>query len=168
MPQIKKFLPKLKFRGNKYIKINEVSGSKEPRMLDIKKISTSRNKLQCLQGISFESVCRNGHSFGNIVVNLCMLCDLISNNTVCSICGGDISLGENQCLRKGIVSNLMLSCTKCGAVATTMTSKMANNKLYENNIRLVYGLRSIGKGMEAAKLLCALLNIPNPPAKFKI
>lgn len=165
MPRIKKFSPKSKFRGNKYVKINE-DGTKDPRMLDTKKISTSRKKLQCLQGISSQSACGERHSFGNIVVNLSMLSDFISKNTVCRICGGDVSLGENQSLRKGIVSHLTLSCKKCSAVATTMTSKMANNNLYENNIRLVYGLRSIGKGMEAGKLLCALLDIPNPPAKF--
>lgn len=37
---------------------------------------------------------------------------------------------------------------------------------YEINARLVYGLRSIGKGPTAAKTLCGILNVPPPPTKF--
>lgn len=31
---------------------------------------------------------------------------------------------------------------------------------------MVYGCRAIGKGCEAAKTLCGILNLPNPPTKF--
>jgi hypothetical protein len=35
-------------------------------------------------------------------------------------------------------------------------------------MRLVYSLRSIGKGRDASKMLCAMLNIPQPAASFSI
>jgi hypothetical protein len=40
--------------------------------------------------------------------------------------------------------------------------------LYDNNIRLVYGLRPNGEGRDAGKMLCAMLNILQLPGSFSI
>lgn len=34
--------------------------------------------------------------------------------------------------------------------------------MFETNIRFFYGLRCIGKGLEAGKMLCAMLNLQPP------
>ncbi|KAJ4429402.1 hypothetical protein ANN_21559 [Periplaneta americana] len=47
-----------------------------------------------------------------------------------------------------------------------MTSAMNRNRLYNVNTRLVYGMRSIGKGIHAAQTFCAIMNLPPPPARF--
>ncbi|KAJ4436588.1 hypothetical protein ANN_16621 [Periplaneta americana] len=47
-----------------------------------------------------------------------------------------------------------------------MTSAMNRNRLYNVNTRLVYGMRSIGKGRHAAQTFCAIMNLPPPPARF--
>lgn len=39
--------------------------------------------------------------------------------------------------------------------------------LREVNVRLLYGLRSIGKSHKAAKVFCGLMNLPPPPTKFE-
>jgi hypothetical protein len=49
-----------------------------------------------------------------------------------------------------------------------MTSNITRSRLYDNNIRLMYGLRSTGKGRDAGKMFCAVLNILQPPTSFSI
>ena len=48
-----------------------------------------------------------------------------------------------------------------------MTSNITRSRLC-NNIHLVYGLRSFGKGRDAGKVLRAVLNIPQPPKSVSI
>ena len=38
---------------------------------------------------------------------------------------------------------------------------------YDLNVRLVYGLRAIGKGYTSAQRLCGILNLPAPPTQYK-
>jgi hypothetical protein len=49
-----------------------------------------------------------------------------------------------------------------------MTSNITGSRLYEINIRLVCDLRKTAKGKGAGKMLCAVLNIPQPPTSFSI
>lgn len=37
---------------------------------------------------------------------------------------------------------------------------------YDINLRLVNGLRSIGKGYAASQITCGALNLPPPPSKY--
>ncbi|GFU67072.1 uncharacterized protein TNCV_4969211 [Trichonephila clavipes] len=50
------------------------------------------------------------------------------------------------------------------------SSKSAKLKLGnpapEVNTRLVYAMRCIGKGAEAARMFCGIMNLPPPPTKF--
>lgn len=39
---------------------------------------------------------------------------------------------------------------------------------YDLNLRLVYGMRTIGKVLSGAKILLGLLNLPPPPAKYSV
>ncbi|GFU37680.1 uncharacterized protein TNCV_2480681 [Trichonephila clavipes] len=38
--------------------------------------------------------------------------------------------------------------------------------MYEVNTRLVYAMRSVGKGEAAAKVFCGVMNLPPPPKRF--
>jgi hypothetical protein len=76
-------------------------------------------------------------------------------------------LFENVDKRKGIVSNLQLVCNNCDASTSFMTCEKNPNGFYENNLRLVYGMRSIGKGNAAARTLCSVMNLPQPPNRFE-
>ncbi|GBL96020.1 hypothetical protein AVEN_199980-1 [Araneus ventricosus] len=62
----------------------------------------------------------------------------------------------------GLCSNLTLKCnsSNCDFVKGFSTSKKYN-KLSEINIRIVYGLRLIGRGFSAAEKLCSTLKLPS-------
>ncbi len=47
-----------------------------------------------------------------------------------------------------------------------MSSDKTNTGQYYINMRLVYALRSVGKGHDDAKIICTLLDIPGPPTRF--
>lgn len=79
-----------------------------------------------------------------------------------------IEIVEVTSKRKGIASHLQLVCKACNANTSFMSSKKCNNGYYENNLRLVYGLRSIGKGCAAARTLSSVMNLPPPPLKFSL
>jgi hypothetical protein len=115
--------------------------------------------------------CKSESNFthdGHIVVSINLLCAFIQKKNNCRCCGGNISLFENPSKWRGIVSNLVIKCCKCDHTSGTMTSNITRSRLYEINIRLVYDLRKTGKGRDAGKMLCAVLNIPQPPISFGI
>lgn len=47
-----------------------------------------------------------------------------------------------------------------------MSSKRSDTKHFENNVRLVYGFRSIGKGQAAAAPFSFVMIRPPPPIRF--
>ncbi|CAN7981106.1 unnamed protein product [Ixodes pacificus] len=46
------------------------------------------------------------------------------------------------------------------------TSKRSQRGMLEINERFVYALRTCGKGLQAGRVMCAVLNMPPPPRKF--
>lgn len=79
---------------------------------------------------------------------------------------GSVQLHEVSSERKGVVSSLVLCCTECSSKSSFMTSQKTDKKHFDNNLRLVYGMRSIGKGHAAAETLLSVMNLPQPPTKF--
>ncbi|GFX23734.1 uncharacterized protein TNCV_3596761 [Trichonephila clavipes] len=77
-----------------------------------------------------------------------------------------IELREDLKSRRGSAVSLEIICHNCGESTSTMSSKISN-KCYDVNLRLIYGMRAIGKGGAAARIFCELMNFPPPPAKFK-
>lgn len=90
----------------------------------------------------------------------------MANFATCRSCFGPTTLVEDTTRRKGIVSSLVLPCSECDEKVCFMSSKITSTSHYENNLRLVYNLRSIGKGQAAAETLCSVMNMPPPPSKF--
>ena len=83
----------------------------------------------------------------------------------CAECG-DFTLNfmENHIARKGCASSLKLLCENCGWKQEFCSSKK-QGKSFEVNRRLVYSMRSLGKGHSGAKKFCILMNMPPPPLK---
>ncbi|GFW05524.1 uncharacterized protein TNCV_437051 [Trichonephila clavipes] len=77
-----------------------------------------------------------------------------------------IELREDLKIRRGLAVSLEIICHNCEESTSTMSSKISN-KCYDVNLRLTYGMRSIGKGGAAARIFCGLMNLPPPPAKFE-
>lgn len=95
----------------------------------------------------------------------------------CKVCRGELTY--NILKRFGLATKLSVSCNNCDAKRIHLTSPCIQNprpnvdanitpvkQVYDINVRLVYALRSIGKGQSAAAMLCGILNLPSPPLKF--
>ena len=81
----------------------------------------------------------------------------------CADCGEfSIVLSENHSERKGCASSLRVFCESCGWKHEFWTSKKQTLS-FEANRRLVYSMRSIGRGHSGAKKFCSLMNMPPPP-----
>ena len=83
----------------------------------------------------------------------------------CGECG-DFSLlfTEDNLKRKGCASTLRLLCEQCGWKHSFCTSKK-QGKSFEINRRLVYGMRTLGKGYAGARKFCTVMNMPPPPTE---
>ena len=70
---------------------------------------------------------------------------------------------EDEINRKGCASSLRLLCENCGWKHSFYTSKQ-QGKSFEVNRRIVYSMRTLGKGQTGAKKFCTLMNMLPPPA----
>ena len=89
----------------------------------------------------------------------------------CPGCGDTKTLILRDILEKkrGLARYLELECTSCLYVTQFYTSKNVERKeggkgrkMYEVNVRSVYGCRQIGSGYNNLKTLCCFLNMPEP------
>ncbi|GFT36347.1 uncharacterized protein TNCV_5011341 [Trichonephila clavipes] len=85
----------------------------------------------------------------------------------CGATGLNLSCEENC---SGGAVELDIICDICSYSYSFCSSKKckAGGKpsTYEVNTRLVYAMRCIGKGAEAAQMFCGIMNLPPPPTKF--
>lgn len=96
------------------------------------------------------------------LIDLEKLQHLTSQGACCRRCGGELSLSEID--RKGIASELVLSCAGCGmATSEIMSSKCG--RFYEVNRRAVLAARLVGLGREGLCTFFGMLNAPPPMAK---
>lgn len=71
---------------------------------------------------------------------------------------------ENNSKFKGCALSLRLLCEHCGWNHSFYTSKK-QGKSFEINWRLVYGMRTLGKGYAGARKFCSVRNMPPPPTE---
>ena len=74
------------------------------------------------------------------------------------------SVYKDNLKRKGCASTLRLLCEQCGWKHSFCTSKK-QGKSFEMNRRLVYGMRTLGKGYAGARKFCTVMNMPPPPTE---
>ena len=74
----------------------------------------------------------------------------------------DVLFMQDELNRKGCASSLR-QYENCGWKYSFYTSKQ-QGKSFEVNRRLVYSMRTLGKGHTSAKKFCTLINMPHPPA----
>ena len=92
-----------------------------------------------------------------------VLCNVLSLLR-CHECGeSSLLFMEDEIYRKGCASSLRLLCENCGWIYSFYTSKQ-QGKRSEVNRRIVYSMRTLGKGHTGAKKICSLMNMPPPPA----
>lgn len=91
---------------------------------------------------------------------------------VCKSCHAGLSFDKTRVV--GLVSKINIYCSNCSnekqfynsesTIAENESGKQ--NKYYDLNLRLVYGLRSVGKGYTASKIICGIMNLPPPPTMY--
>ncbi|GFW74851.1 uncharacterized protein TNCV_5138301 [Trichonephila clavipes] len=86
----------------------------------------------------------------------------------CGATGLNLSCEENC---SGGAVELDIICDICSYSYNFCSSKKCKAEIgkpstYEVNTRLVYAMRCIGKGREAARMFCGIMNLPPPPTKF--
>ena len=90
----------------------------------------------------------------------------------CPECHGTncLLLNEVNEKKKGLARYVQLSCSICLYSYSFYTPKQVNppkqnkggQKLYDVNVRAIYGCRQVGVGHEHLKKLCCYLNMPEP------
>lgn len=167
MPRIRKF-DKRKFHGNKKLD-NSTRPSPNPLsdQNDSLPVSASKKKISNTKLDVSTSGTVEENSKGHSIFNLELLQLALSKSCVCKAClKGNLSLLEIDKPRRGLAVSYVLECDSCGTKTEFSNSKLLPSKAYEVNVRMVYGLRSIGKGYAGGRMLCAMLDLPKPPQKF--
>lgn len=92
---------------------------------------------------------------------------MFSSSVVCKECGCKVCVKEDIKQRSGLASKLLLNCTNanCLFVQEFYTSESTDKNTFDINVRLFYGMRCIGKGPEASKVLCGMMNF-SPPCTY--
>lgn len=175
-----KVFKKRKFTGNRHTRrdeeSSETSNLENPRGLngcssgiEERRPSTSKRKLVHLEEGEEEQQLDSGSvNNGNIIINIKLLCDFVNRNTSCKHCNSTDTfvIEEDTSVRLGLSSKLRITCKNCNLCDSTRTSETTCDRFYDINLRMVYGMRCIGKGQKSAELLCGILDLPPPPAKF--
>lgn len=177
MPRSTRVYKKHRFHGNQHTKNNVQSNLRTPRVdhsVTECVVSASKRKLsEAVVHNDSDSVNSSNSENSmpndvNIIISVDLLSSFVNKNTICKYCKSSDSLyiEENISGRLGLCSQIVMKCKKCDAANTSRTSVCTRHKYYDINVRLVYGLRSIGKGKKCGELLCGMLNLPPPPTKF--
>lgn len=127
---------------------------------EVAKVSSSKKKVGP-KLTTYESFNDEGNQMFDIT-DFKLLDDLLREIAVCAKCGNSLTVLTTN--RIGLSVKLTIKCTGCGSEVSGQNDRKKHNEQSEINTRLVYGFRCIGKGEEAAKTVCAIMNLPQPPA----
>lgn len=97
---------------------------------------------------------------------------ILSDVAVCRECSSDLHLTLGK--KCGLATELIIDCESCSRSSKYFTSPTVHTAMedgkettsFDVNVRYVYGLRSIGKGPTAGKMLAAIMNLPSPPYHY--
>lgn len=95
------------------------------------------------------------------LVNFKNMTALLNKISVCSRCQGSLSIFPSN--RKGLSCTVNIICNDCKYTVSMNNSKKIPKGPAEVNVRLAYGFRCIGKGEQAARTVCAVMNMPQAP-----
>lgn len=133
----------------------------EPRPESAKDESSSKKKVGAMiHKYDLYSVEEDENDMYDLV-SLKKITELLNKIAVCSRCQGSLSMFPSN--RKGLSCTVNVSCINCKYTESMSNSNKIPKGHAEVNVRLAYGFRCIGKGEQAARTVCALMNMPQPP-----
>ncbi|GFS67454.1 uncharacterized protein TNCV_1610351 [Trichonephila clavipes] len=115
-----------------------------------------------------ESFSSFGDSVGilNAIMNLNILAFVFKNEVHCKMCNSGLDM---QVLKgkSGMAITFVLKCFACPYHVEFSSSNFhEGTQIATINTRFVYAMRSIGKGAEAGRMFCGVMNLPQPPTRF--
>lgn len=110
--------------------------------------------------------------FEYTVVDLKELTATLQEVGACRVCRHNLTL-QKQVI-SGLVCKIKMSCPSCSNKVEMINSKSivvseegkGDKNIYDLNVRLFLGLRSIGKSKTAANVFCGIMNLPPPPGRY--
>ncbi|CAH0394960.1 unnamed protein product [Bemisia tabaci] len=159
MPRSKKLFKKRKGVGKP---VPNSAGSKTPerRDVDVTKDSSSKRKLN--KNVSSYDKYKYEDSDVYDIISFKELNSLLGEIASCRKCRGQLSVFATQI--NGLNAMVNVVCGRCEFSVRKQNSVSLPSKNSDINVRLVYGMRCIGKGEESAKMLCGILNLRSPPS----
>lgn len=97
---------------------------------------------------------------GNRIIDMEILSSVFAM-LACPECK-NTSLSLEECSQHGISFSYAVVCGACAYVHSFESSKKTGSSI-ENNLRLVYAMRQLGKGYSGAVTLAKVMNMPPPP-----
>lgn len=102
----------------------------------------------------------------------------MNDTAICRFCYHNLTISKKTLV--GLATRFIIQCSNKNCknsdksfdncdkivVKNDIEDNLKTDLFYDLNLRLVYGLRSIGKGYTAARVLLGLLNLPAPPTKY--
>ena len=134
--------------------------------------TTTKSKQVSLKKVKRVKKVLNSHIQGYRLLDLSILQDIF----ICLNCPdcqetGTMFLEEDHVRKKGLACNLVIAC-ECGYEKEFYTSQTVDNSKYtsskkgmkpfEINVRVVYGMRTIGADHASLEKFCGFLNMPKP------
>ncbi|GFY16229.1 uncharacterized protein TNCV_2348741 [Trichonephila clavipes] len=99
-------------------------------------------------------------------MNLNILAFVFKNEVHCKMCNSGLDM---QVLKgkSGLAITFVLKCFACPyRVEFSSSNFHEGTQIATINTRFVYAMRSIGKGAEAGRMFCGVMNLPQPPTRF--
>lgn len=184
MPRSTRLVKKRKFLGNKYKKIETTKNVSRVRPRPTPDIgqaitndsvesngrpSSSSSKTKVTPSLS---VYGENEDFEYNIVDLKMLESTLQSLAVCNVCHCKLKICKQHI--SGLACKISIQCESCDnsetmnnceSLESTQVLEGKNTRLFYLNLRLVYGMRSIGKGRAAAEKVCGIMNL-NPPVNL--
>ncbi|GFT95724.1 uncharacterized protein TNCV_310991 [Trichonephila clavipes] len=99
-------------------------------------------------------------------MNLNILAFVFKNEVHCKMCNSGLDM---QVLKgkSGLAITFVLKCFACPyRVEFSSSNFHEETQIATINTRFEYAMRSIGKGAEAGRMFCGVMNLPQPPTRF--
>ncbi|GBM86012.1 hypothetical protein AVEN_30513-1 [Araneus ventricosus] len=133
----------------------------------ITKIYSGNDTLIRVLNFKTQKAENTGKGILNSIIDVNILANVFKNFVNCKNCNSGLEL---QVLKStsGLAISFILDCFQC-----EYTHEFSSSDFHEGtqiatvNTRYVYALRSIGKGAEAGRMFCAVMNLPQPTTRFQ-
>ncbi|GFW55591.1 uncharacterized protein TNCV_119751 [Trichonephila clavipes] len=172
MPRLQKVFKKRK--GKYYPRKNTINSkvSTTDYKLNAQAEHAHDSKQSCAKEKKISHLNESFSSFGdsvgilNAIMNLNILAFVFKNEVHCKMCNSGLDM---QVLKgkSGLAITFVLKCFACPyRVELSSSNFHEGTQIATINTRFVYAMRSIGKGAEAGRMFCGVMNLPQPPTRF--